>query len=101
MTETQAYRNPIKEYYINWEDITVRLIHLKYRYFVYFLADGNIVNYIGRTSNLYQRLIAHKNNKPFNEIYLCEYKTKHQSIQAEKNLIRYYSPKLNVIHKPK
>ena len=98
MTENEAYRNPIGEYSFEWEYITVCLITLKNRHFVYLLLDGDIPNYIGRTSNLYQRLITHKNHKQFNKIYLCEYKTKYQSIQAEKNLIRYYSPKLNVMH---
>ena len=77
---------------ISWAEIIKKLYKVKGRYFVYLLANDDEVVYVGRSLNLYCRLSWHKYRKNFDKVYLAEYETYSECCQAEKKIIKYYSP---------
>jgi len=91
-----VFFNPIREAHISWDDITKKLERVRNRHFVYLLLNKRDVVYVGMTSNLYGRLVWHKYRKQFNSVYLIEYQTIYKCSNAEKSIIKYYSPELNI-----
>jgi len=87
--------NPMLCAVISRTEITQKLNKVSGRYFVYLLVKDDIVIYVGRSFNLSCRLQWHKYKKDFNQVYLIEYKTYHESCQNEKKITKYYSPSQN------
>lgn len=86
------FGNTILKVVINWSDITHKIHKVKGRYFVYLLANGNNIVYVGRSFNLFCRLSWHKYRKKFSKVYLAEYETYKECCEAEKKLTKYFSP---------
>jgi len=90
-------KNPVFEATISWSEITNSLKKLKGRHFVYLLLKGSEVIYVGRSSNLYNRLVWHKYRKDFINIHLAEFKTHLDCRHAEKKIVKYYLPEKNIV----
>jgi hypothetical protein len=84
-----------KLYQINRDEIILALMKANKRHFVYLLEKNNQVIYVGRSSNLYSRLMAHKSNKDFDSVKLIEYIDRGQMVDAEFYFIKYHNPVLN------
>ena len=84
-----------KLYQINRNEIILALMRANGRHFVYMLEKNDKVIYVGRSSNLYSRLISHKSKKDFDNVKLIEYLDKNQMVDAEFFFIKYYNPVLN------
>jgi hypothetical protein len=84
-----------KLYKINRDEIILALMKANKRHFVYLLEKNNQVIYVGRSSNLYSRLMSHKSNKDFDSIKLIEYIDRSQMVDAEFYFIKYHNPVLN------
>lgn len=66
---------------------------------VYFLKFEKKIVYIGMTAGLYQRIIAHKNSKIFDEVVILAYGFAFDAVKAERAYISAYLPELNTINK--
>jgi negative regulator of genetic competence, sporulation and motility len=84
-------------YRIERNQITLDLMKVTGRHFVYVLEKNQKVIYVGRSSNLYSRLVSHKSKKDFNVIMLYEYTDKGQCRDCEYFGIKHYKPMLNKI----
>jgi predicted GIY-YIG superfamily endonuclease len=91
----QMYRGPfpVTDYYVP-----------EFGHMVYFLFNNESgLIYIGRTSNLRQRLKSHWNTKQEHGLYhwmAVEFQTKQEMAQTEMRLIREKKPRLNIIGNP-
>ncbi|WP_229972911.1 GIY-YIG nuclease family protein [Pontibacter harenae] len=65
-------------------------------YFLYFIFDSGECVYVGETSNIFWRVVKHK-DKCTEEavIYLREYQDKQEVLKLEKHYIRVLKPKFN------
>lgn len=93
-----VYKQIEKSYYtysINRNEITLPLMKVNGRYFVYILKKNQEVIYVGRTKRIYDRLVSHKSKKDFDKIALIEFIDQGQSRDCEYYLIKYYKPSLN------
>ena len=77
-------------------DVTYKLSQVRGRHFVYVLKKDGTPVYIGRTRDLLHRLYYHKYRKDFEDIHLLEYDKYETSKRAERRLIRYYKPEMNI-----
>ena len=80
---------------INAVDFSKKWECLQGKFIVYFLELDDDVIYIGRSVNIYNRLVAHKMDKYFNRIYIEQYETYDLMCKAERCLIKEYNPPLN------
>ncbi|WP_347160354.1 GIY-YIG nuclease family protein [Pontibacter chitinilyticus] len=75
--------------------------HLRYvrdnsTYFLYFIFDGGECVYVGETSNIFWRVVKHKDKcSPEAVICLQEYPDKQEVLKLEKHFIRVLKPKFN------
>lgn len=79
---------------IEVSEANCRLMQVGGRNFIYLLCNNDKVIYVGRTKNLYTRLIWHKMYKSFTDIILIEYSINDIS-NAEKQIIKLLKPTLN------
>jgi len=84
-------------YRLERNQITLDLMKVTGRHFVYVLEKNQKVVYVGRSSNLYSRLVSHKSKKDFDVIMLYEYTDKGQCSDCEYFGIKHYKPMLNKI----
>jgi len=84
-------------YRLERNQITLDLMKVTGRHFVYVLEKNQKVVYVGRSSNLYSRLVSHKSKKDFDVILIYEYTDKGQCRDCEYFGIKYYKPALNKI----
>ena len=84
-------------YRLERNQITLDLMKVTGRHFVYVLEKNQNVVYVGRSSNLYSRLVSHKSKKYFDVIMLYEYTDKGQCSDCEYFGIKHYKPMLNKI----
>ena len=84
-------------YILNRNQITLDLMQVTGRHFVYLLQKNQKVIYVGRSSNLYSRLVSHKSKKDFDVIIIYEYDEKSQCGDCEYFGIKYHKPILNKI----
>jgi len=84
-------------YILNRNQITLDLMKVTGRHFVYVLKKNENVIYVGRSSNLYSRLVSHKSKKDFDVIMLYEYTDKGQCRDCEYFAIKHYKPFLNKV----
>jgi hypothetical protein len=84
-------------YILNRNQIALDLMKVTGRHFVYLLKKNQKVIYVGRSSNLYSRLVSHKSKKDFDVILIYEYTDKGQCRDCEYFGIKYYKPALNKI----
>jgi len=61
---------------------------------VYFLKKDENVNYIGKSCNIFSRIIGH-NNKDYNRIFIQYFDTEKETSLAEDNFILQYKPRYN------
>jgi hypothetical protein len=93
-----VYKQIEKAYYtysINRNEITLPLMKVNGRYFVYILKKNEEVIYVGRTKRIYDRLVSHKSKKDFDKVALIEFIDEGHSRDCEYYLIKYYKPSLN------
>lgn len=76
-------------------DINVQLMRIVGRKFIYMLCMDNIICYIGRTRNLYDRLTHHKMYKEFAEVMLIEFTCDDRMAVIERRLVQMLQPVLN------
>lgn len=79
------------------DDINSGLKKYAKRLFVYFLLKDSIVVYVGRTSNLYQRLHRHKQFKDFDYVRILECNSKIELYRTEREWIEIFDPELNCL----
>lgn len=84
-------------YRLERNQITLDLMKVTGRHFVYVLQKNQNVIYVGRSSNLYSRLVSHKSKKDFDVIMLYEYTDQGQCRDCEYFGIKHYKPTLNKI----
>lgn len=84
-------------YRLERNQITLDLMKVTGRHFVYVLEKNQKVVYVGRSSNLYSRLVSHKSKKDFDVIMLYEYTDQGQCRDCEYFGIKHYKPILNKI----
>ena len=84
-------------YRLERNQITLDLMKVTGRHFVYVLQKNQKVIYVGRSSNLYSRLVSHKSKKDFDVIMLYEFTDKGQCRDCEYYGIKHYKPNLNKI----
>ena len=84
-------------YRLERNQITLDLMKVTGRHFVYVLEKNQKVIYVGRSSNLYSRLVSHKSKKDFDVIMLYEYNDKGQCRDCEYYGIKHYKPMLNKV----
>lgn len=84
-------------YRLERNQITLDLMKVTGRHFVYVLEKNQKVVYVGRSSNLYSRLVSHKSKKDFDVIMLYEYTDQGQCRDCEYFGIKHYKPMLNKI----
>lgn len=87
---------PTETYILKKEDINVNLLNYQNKFFVYILIINKEFVYIGRTSNLYSRMLNHKHKKHFTDILLLEYDNYKETYEVETTLIKIYNPIYNV-----
>jgi hypothetical protein len=87
---------PIASFTMTKTDINVSLMQDQNKFYVYILVLNGQFVYIGRTSNLYSRMITHKNKKDFTDILLLEYNTYKETYKVETTLIKIYKPIHNI-----
>lgn len=63
--------------------------------FIYYLKFKGVVIYIGQTTSLYRRILSHKVNKIFDELYVAGGIPKSQLTILENEEIKKYNPILN------
>lgn len=63
--------------------------------FVYLIFENQDVVYVGSTTNLYQRMIAHSKDKNIDEVLLLQYDTYENMSISERTIIRDFKPRLN------
>jgi hypothetical protein len=68
---------------------------LKGFYYNYILCKNNNILYVGYSSNVYYRLVQHKNTKHFNKVILIELRNEHFARKLERDLINKIKPKSN------
>ncbi len=86
--------NAINGCTIKRDEINTILKVVKGRYFVYMLITKGIVLYVGKSRNLYLRLLSHKSSRWFTKILLIEYEVADYS-EMEKQIIKLIQPKYN------
>ncbi|WP_162055974.1 GIY-YIG nuclease family protein [Pontibacter pamirensis] len=65
-------------------------------YFLYLIFDSGTCVYVGETSNIFWRVIKHKDKcADGSMIYLQEYQDKEEVLKLEKHYIRMLKPKFN------
>jgi len=73
--------------------IYISLKHMKANV-VYFLKKDENTNYIGKSCNIFSRIIGH-NNKDYNRIFIQYFATEKETSWAEDNFILQYKPRYN------
>lgn len=69
--------------------------NLKGLHTVYMLFQDDDLIYVGVTSDLHTRILAHSSDKNFNKIVFIECIERNITFKIEKHLIRKYQPILN------
>lgn len=80
---------------MNRNEITSELKKVNGYPFIYVLAVGDEVVYIGYSSSLCERLRQHKTNKDFDKIVIIEMENRKVARLTERSLIKEYKPKHN------
>ncbi|MFT2011458.1 GIY-YIG nuclease family protein [Pontibacter sp. 13R65] len=74
----------------------LRYIRENKMYFLYLIFDSGTCVYVGETSNIFWRIIKHKDKcSAESVIYLQEYQDKEEVLRLEKHYIRKLKPKFN------
>ncbi|WP_347160468.1 GIY-YIG nuclease family protein [Pontibacter chitinilyticus] len=95
MVQLQGYkkysrREVLKEYR------KLRHIRDNQSYFLYLIFDDDTCVYVGETSNIFWRIIKHKDKcSAASVIYLQEHPDKEEALKLEKHYIRMLKPKFN------
>ena len=83
-----------KEVLMNYRSL--RYVRDNNSYFLYLIFDAGTCVYVGETSNIFWRIIKHKDKSSTESlIYLQEYPGKEQVLRLEKHYIRMLKPKFN------
>jgi predicted GIY-YIG superfamily endonuclease len=74
----------------------LRYVRDNQSYFLYLIFDAGTCVYVGETSNIFWRIIKHKDKcSDESVIYLQEYPNKEEVLRLEKHHIRVLKPKFN------
>lgn len=89
-------KTAINSFILTKNCLGVDLNNLNGKFFNYVLCLDNDIVYIGYSANIYLRLVCHKQYiRNFNKILLIEFDNKKLAMNNEKELIKYFIPKLN------
>jgi len=80
--------------YLSRKQINSRLRALEGRHFIYFLVHNKEIIYIGKSHNLYLRLLQHRTYKKFDYVYVLEFESC-DVCKMEKIIIQTFTPKYN------
>ncbi|WP_162055938.1 GIY-YIG nuclease family protein [Pontibacter pamirensis] len=87
----QYRRREVLHQYRSW-----RYVKENRSYFLYLIFDSGTCVYVGETSNIFWRVIKHKDKCSEGAvIYLQEYPDKEDVLKLEKHYIRMLKPKFN------
>lgn len=74
----------------------LRYVRDNQSYFLYLIFDADTCVYVGETSNIFWRIIKHKDKcSSGSVIYLQEHPEKEEVLKLEKHYIRMLKPKFN------
>lgn len=79
------------------EDFSTKWMRLKNRFFIYILIDNYKIIYVGRSENIYERMVQHQADKQFTHIILLEYSYLEDMYFFEKKIIKHFRPNLNIL----